>query len=231
MKGQKAVVLLSGGLDSSTLLHQLLFEEFSVTGLTIDYGQRHRRELLAAIQIAEKAGVDHKLIHMDSALRPIFAEARSSQVGSFVPVPEGHYADETMKATIVPNRNMLLLAVAGALAESIGAGFVAYAAHAGDHPIYPDCRPEFYESCELTLVYATDGRVRLYAPFGKITKTDIVKRGSHYKVPFHLTYSCYAGRPEHCGKCGTCVERREAFRDSGVLDPTLYETEITGTPA
>lgn len=134
-----------------------------------------------------------------------------------------------MQQTIVPNRNMLLLSVAGALAASLvqvpeypDKAIVAYAAHAGDHAIYPDCRPEFYESCAETLFQATGGAVTLYAPFGTITKKDIVERGHLMRVPFALTYSCYEGGERHCGLCGTCVERREAFAEAGVEDPTEY---------
>jgi len=125
-----------------------------------------------------------------------------------------------MKLTIVPNRNMLLIAVAGAFAVSRKANVVAYAAHAGDHAIYPDCRQEFVESCARTLHLATD--VELLAPFASISKTEIVRRGAKLDVPFEFTYSCYEGGLAHCGACGTCFERREAFRDAGVPDPTEY---------
>jgi 7-cyano-7-deazaguanine synthase len=218
---KRAVVLLSGGLDSSTLLHQLLYEDFEVTALAVRYGQRHSYELTAANHIAELAGVP--LVVCAADFGPIFASARSSQVGARVDVPEGHYADEAMKLTIVPNRNMLLLSMAGALAVSVAASVVAYAAHAGDHPIYPDCRPEFVALFDTTLRSATGDAVRLYAPFVGISKTDIVRRGAQLRVPFEHTYSCYAGRAAHCGRCGTCYERREAFRDARVPDPTTYD--------
>jgi 7-cyano-7-deazaguanine synthase len=129
-----------------------------------------------------------------------------------------------MKLTIVPNRNMLLLSMAAARAISVGADTVAYAAHAGDHAVYRDCRPEFYESCDETIQLATGDAVSMYAPFIEITKTDIAQRGAQLKAPMHLTYSCYKGRSLHCGKCGTCVERIEAFQDAGVTDPTEYES-------
>jgi 7-cyano-7-deazaguanine synthase len=223
-----AVALLSGGIDSSTLVAQLLFEDFAVQALSIDYGQRHRKELSAAGNVAAALNVPLTIVDLSTALIPVFRGSGSSQVGQLADVPHGHYAAENMKTTIVPNRNMLLLAIAGALAESIKKPgekvAVAYAAHAGDHVIYPDCRPDFYESCGETLLKATDGDVSLYAPFGKITKTDIVQRGAQLKVPFGLTYSCYEGRDYHCGRCGTCHERQEAFRDSGVPDPTTYLT-------
>jgi 7-cyano-7-deazaguanine synthase len=217
------VVLLSGGLDSSVLLHQLRFEEYECIGLAVDYGQRHARELISAEEVARAAGVPLKTAHLQHALRPIFVNASSSQVGRLEEVPYGHYAAETMKTTIVPNRNMLLLSIAGALAVSCGARHVAYAAHAGDHAIYPDCRPEFTAVMRSALSLANEPPIHLITPFIGITKADIVRRGSALKVPFILTYSCYEGSySQHCGRCGTCTERREAFAEAGVEDPTVY---------
>jgi 7-cyano-7-deazaguanine synthase len=239
-----AVVLLSGGLDSSTLLAQLRFEDFECSTLAVNYGQRHERELASADAVALHYGVPFHVVDLAEALSPIFASARSSQVGQRDSVPHGHYAAESMKTTIVPNRNFMLLGIAGALAESIGARVVAYAAHAGDHFIYPDCRPEFIGAARQALQLGTDWDgswnfdvprelgsrgVTLYTPFSRITKTDIVRRGAMLKVPFELTWSCYdpqGGTPEHCGLCGTCVERREAFREAGVVDPTSYAVAV-----
>jgi 7-cyano-7-deazaguanine synthase len=221
---RKAVVLLSGGLDSTVLMYSLLFEDFEVVALSVRYGQKHERELVAARVSASTAKVP--LVHVDAAasLFPVFEHATSSQVGTQgIAVPHGHYADESMKLTVVPNRNMLLLSIAGALAASIGARTVAYAAHAGDHPIYPDCRPEFMAAASDALRLGS--QIDLYAPFANISKTDIVRRGSKLRIPFDLTYSCYEGRPTHCGLCGTCFERREAFREAGVPDPTPYEAQ------
>jgi len=224
---RRAVSLLSGGLDSSTLLYQLKFEGFEPTALLVDYGQRHAVELGSAEAICAHADVPYKILNLSAAFGPLFAGAQSSQVGAKVAVPHGHYAAENMKTTIVPNRNMMLLAMAGALAETIGAEIVAYAAHAGDHTIYPDCRPEFYESCAQTLFKATNGRVTLYAPFGMITKGDIAKRARGLRVPIESTWSCYDPQYVeweflHCGKCGTCVERKEAIAEAYDRDPTKY---------
>lgn len=224
---RRAVSLLSGGLDSTTLLYQLKFEGFEPTALIVDYGQRHAIEMTKAQVICAVANIPFKQLNLSAAFGPLFAGAQSSQVGAKVDVPHGHYAAENMKTTIVPNRNMMLLAMAGALAETIGAEVVAYAAHAGDHTIYPDCRPEFYESCAQTLFKATDGRVTLYAPFGTITKGDIAKRAKGLRVPVELTWSCYDPQFEtgmfiHCGKCGTCVERKEAMAEAFDVDPTKY---------
>jgi 7-cyano-7-deazaguanine synthase len=224
---KRAIVLLSGGMDSSVLLSHMKFEDYEVTALSVDYGQRHERELASAQAIAEAASVPLVRLELAVALAPIFMHSKSSQVNSDIAVPHGHYAAESMKTTIVPNRNMLLLSLAGALAESVRgqeeACVIAYAAHAGDHAIYPDCRPSFYGACNRTIEEATDYWVKLYAPFGNITKTDIAKRGAQLGVPFELTYSCYEGRDLHCGLCGTCVERKEAFKDAGIADPTRYE--------
>jgi 7-cyano-7-deazaguanine synthase len=217
----KTVVLLSGGLDSSTLVYWLLNRDLEVVALSVRYGQRHACELLAARAVAKHAGVHLVELDLEKSLAEVFAGAKSSQVGSKTAVPIGHYADETMKLTIVPNRNMLLLALAGALAVSIGAPSVAYAAHSGDHAIYPDCRPEFAQAMAKAL--ALGSTIDLVTPFVTISKTEIVRQGTKLRVPFELTYSCYAGRTEHCGVCGTCYERQEAFRDAGVSDPTKYE--------
>jgi 7-cyano-7-deazaguanine synthase len=218
---EKAVVLLSGGLDSTVLCAQLLFEDIQVHALVVDYGQRHRQEIDAARAVILELGIPSSMVKIDPDL---FFGAHSSQTNPGVAVPEGHYAAENMKLTIVPNRNMLLLSMAAARAISVGADTVAYAAHAGDHAVYPDCRPEFYESCDETIQLATGDAVSMYAPFIEITKTDIAQRGAQLKAPMHLTYSCYKGRSLHCGKCGTCVERIEAFQDAGVTDPTEYES-------
>jgi 7-cyano-7-deazaguanine synthase len=210
-------------MDSTVLLYQLLADDIAVTALLVDYGQRHDRELTSAEEIATRAGVPYITAQLASALGPVFIHAKSSQVGQLEDVPEGHYEEETMKTTIVPNRNMFLIALAGMLAESIGADGVAYAAHAGDHAIYPDCRPEFVEAAGSALFRATDGKVALYAPFQYFTKASIARIGHDLDAPLNLTYSCYKGADgSHCGVCGTCTERREAFQLAGVFDPTTY---------
>ena len=140
-----------------------------------------------------------------------------------MPVPHGHYAAENMKLTVVPNRNMLMLAAAGAWAISLKADTIAYAAHAGDHAIYPDCREEFTRPMSEALWNADWHHVALERPFIHITKANIVSVGKEHNAPMSLSYSCYEGKEEHCGLCGTCQERRSAFRDAGVDDPTEYD--------
>ena len=214
----RTALIYSGGVDSTVLLAHLLAEGREVHCLSVDYGQRHRRELEAARAICAHYGIDHRLADL-RALAPLFG---SNALTGGVKVPEGHYEEESMKATVVPNRNMLLISVATAWAVSLRAESVAYGAHGGDHAIYPDCRPEFAEALDRAVRLADWHEVRLERPFVKMDKADIVRRGAELDVPFGLTWSCYVGGERHCGKCGTCVERKEAFRLAGVADPTDY---------
>jgi 7-cyano-7-deazaguanine synthase len=222
MDGKKTVVLLSGGLDSSTLLYDVLRAEGdkNTISLSVHYGQRHWRELAAAYAISKRARVQHVTVDVPQT---IWDGASSSQVGVKEDVPHGHYADESMKVTVIPNRNMLLLATAAAVALSRGALRLAYAAHAGDHAIYPDCRPAFIDAMRLAFKVCAYEPLELYTPFNFMTKADVVLKGHHLSVPLELTYSCYEGNERHCGRCGTCVERREAFQVAKVDDPTEYE--------
>ena len=214
----KTVLIFSGGLDSTVLLYSLLDQGHTVSALSIDYGQRHARELVAASSIARVAKVPHRVVDA-SSLRPLLAG--SSQT-SDVPVPFGHYTDQSMKVTVVPNRNMLMLSIATAWAISLKFDAIAYGAHAGDHAIYPDCRLQFVDAMRAALKLADWSPIELHAPFLSFTKANIVSIGHKLRVPFELTYSCYTGAPVHCGECGTCVERREAFQLAQVLDPTTY---------
>jgi 7-cyano-7-deazaguanine synthase len=218
---KSAVVLLSGGMDSSVLLAQTIFEDFSVIPVSIVYGQRHVKELRAADLISEHYDIPanrrQKIILQDNVLK---AE-KSSQTGN-APVPHGHYAEETMKATVVPNRNMVFLSIAVAQAIAFGAEEVRYAAHAGDHAIYPDCREDFIDAMRKAIALCDWNPPRLVAPFSTISKADIVNRGLQLRVPFRKTWTCYEGNDLACGKCGTCVERLEAFALVGVADPLEY---------
>ena len=225
MSDKQAVVLLSGGLDSSTLFYDLLSQGYTVAGIGIDYGQRHGKELSAAMQIAQMAAArfgarTNFTTQSFPSLRHVLSG--SSQTDSLVPVPHGHYADASMKATVVPNRNMILLAIATGYAVSLNYPTVAYAAHAGDHPIYPDCRPEFADAMARAMRLASYEPISLYRPYIDISKTDIASRAYELDVPIEQTWSCYEGLDVHCGKCGTCVERIEAIRDAGIEDPTQY---------
>lgn len=215
----KSVAIFSGGLDSTVLLHELLAAGDEVLALSIDYGQRHRIELEYARRTVEKLGISWQRADL-SAVAPLLAG--SSQTSSDIAVPHGHYAEETMKLTVVPNRNMIMLAVAGGWAISLKADRLAYGAHTGDHAIYPDCRPEFVAAMRNALSLADWHHLELFCPFLHLDKAGIVARGAELGADFSSTYSCYEGGDVHCGACGTCVERREAFQKAGVPDPTPY---------
>lgn len=216
---EKAVVLVSGGMDSATLIRWMQNHGYDVHGLSINYGQRHKVELHAAGNVCQHLDVPWRVADL-TVLRQFIA--RGALTGD-AEVPEGHYEDESMKQTVVPNRNMILLSIAAGYAIQIEARSLGYAAHAGDHAIYPDCRVEFADAMEEALKLCDFEPVKLLRPFVMWTKSDIAKYGARHKVPYEMTWSCYKGGTKHCGKCGTCVERREAFVEAGVPDPTEYE--------
>jgi 7-cyano-7-deazaguanine synthase len=219
------VATVSGGLDSVTLAHTLAADGHDLVCLSFDYGQRHAKEVDFAHACADRLGADHHVVDLRSVGALL---AGSALTDPSVAVPEGHYTDASMAVTVVPNRNAIMLAVAVGVATARGAAAVAAAVHAGDHTIYPDCRPAFIEAAEHEARLANEGFIadgfRILAPFVEISKADIVRRGAALGVPFAETWSCYIGGERHCGRCGTCVERREAFELAGVDDPTVYET-------
>lgn len=219
----RAVVSLSGGLDSTVLAHHLHARGELIECVAVDYGQRHRVELRYASAIAARLGVPFTVVDLSGLASTVMGD--SSQTDPNVPVPHGHYADASMRVTVVPNRNMMLLAVATATAITAGGDAVAYAAHAGDHAIYPDCRPEFADAMAQAMALAHYTPITLARPFIGWSKADIVREGARLGVPFAETWSCYEGGTVHCGQCGTCVERREAFLLAGVPDPTPYAVE------
>ncbi|TMV68394.1 7-cyano-7-deazaguanine synthase, partial [Thioclava sp. BHET1] len=189
--------------------------------VSFNYGQRHAKELDFARAAAERLGVPFDLIDMSA----IGAHLSGSALTDDVTVPDGHYAEETMRITVVPNRNAIMLTIAFGIAAARQFDAVATAVHGGDHFIYPDCRPAFTEAFETMQRHALDGyaSVRLYTPFVNVPKSAIVTAGAAAGTPFAQTWSCYKGGARHCGRCGTCVERREAFHLAGVADPTEYE--------
>jgi 7-cyano-7-deazaguanine synthase len=193
--------------------------------LSFNYGQRHQVELEHAANIACLLSSPHQTIDI-TGLAAVMTG--SSLTDRTVPVPDGHYTDESVRATVVPNRNAIMLDIAVAAAVARKADAVAFGAHAGDHTIYPDCRPEFVELFSSTARRANAGLLSenftVLAPFLKQSKTDIVRIGVALGVPFEHTWSCYRGGDLHCGTCGTCTERREAFQHSGFADPTVYAT-------
>jgi len=220
MKQSKTVLIYSGGIDSTVLLYDLLNSGHDVQALSVNYGQRHSKELDCAKSLCKQLNVEHHVADL-TALNPLLSG--SSLTSPHVQVPEGHYEDESMKATVVPNRNMILLSIATGWAMSTGASSVSYAAHSGDRAIYPDCRKEFSDAMNSVMEIAGWDKVSLNRPFSSLTKADIVKLGDELDVPFEQTWSCYKGGQVHCGVCGTCVERREAFQLAGVTDPTIYD--------
>lgn len=217
------LVVCSGGLDSVTLAYKVAAEGRLGRLLSFDYGQRHKKELGFAAKAAVALGVPHEVIDISGVGARLSGSALTDP--SHQEVPDGHYAEETMRVTVVPNRNAIMMTIAFGLAASAGQDAVALAMHGGDHFIYPDCRPAFIAAFRAMQAQALDGmwRIALEAPFLEIDKAGIVTEGDRVGVPFAETWSCYKGAAVHCGRCGTCVERQEAFHLAGVADPTRYE--------
>lgn len=217
--GIKAVTIISGGMDSVTLAHDLKAQGYDQHLISFNYGQRHKKELKYAHEAAVDLGCKHDIIMLDSVKR-LFTG--SSLTDSSISVPEGHYAADTMKATIVPNRNAIMLSIAWGVAISDGADVVAYGAHAGDHNVYPDCRQEFVVSLQAALQIGTETYIQFARPYIGISKTDILKLGLALGVDYSKTWSCYQGGEVACGRCGTCTERLESFSQVGQEDPIPY---------
>ncbi|QBX35611.1 7-cyano-7-deazaguanine synthase QueC [Paracoccus liaowanqingii] len=214
-------LVCSGGLDSVSLAHVLAGQGRLSRIVSFDYGQRHRKELDFAASCARRLDVPFHLVDLSGLGTALSGSALTDDLA----VPDGHYAEETMRVTVVPNRNAIMLSVAFGIAAARGDAAVAAAVHGGDHFIYPDCRPAFTDAFAAMQDAALDGyaRIALHVPFVHATKADIVAAGARAGTPFAQTWSCYKGGLHHCGRCGTCVERREAFDLAGVADPTDYE--------
>lgn len=215
---QKALAIVSGGLDSVTLAYHLSSLGYDLHLLSFDYGQRHKKELDFAAVCAAALGAKWDVIDLSSVGRLLKGSALTDDIA----VPDGHYAAPSMAVTVVPNRNAIMLAVAFGVAVAEQVERVCIGVHAGDHFIYPDCRPEFVYSFGEMERFANDGGPILYAPFLDKSKADIVSIGALLGVPYQNAWSCYKGGEVHCGTCGTCVERKEAFVLAGVTDPTIY---------
>lgn len=215
-----SVIIYSGGLDSTTLL----YEEEARVGLavTFDYGSNHaERETACARYHCERLGIEHLVVPLDFMKR-YFTSALTAGADQ---VPDGRYDEDNMRSTVVPFRNGVMLAVACGLAESRGLKRVLIANHGGDHALYPDCRAGFVEAMGAAMQAGTYEGIGLAAPYTNLTKADIVERGAKLGVDYGKTYSCYRGGARHCGHCGTCTERREAFKLAGIADPTEYENK------
>lgn len=216
---KNVVVIYSGGMDSYTVLHKALRDGKTVHALSFDYGQRHKKELEYAARVCESLHIPHKVVDI-SAINSLIG---GSSLTSDVAVPEGHYEEPSMKQTVVPNRNMILLSMAVGYAVSLEANEVYYGAHSGDHAIYPDCRPEFVEKMSDVCRIANYTAVEIVTPYIDVSKTAILTDGLNMGLNYGETWTCYNGREKACGKCGACQERLEAFKDNGLVDPLEYE--------
>lgn len=215
---KNAILILSGGVDSVTLLYD--YQDQIALAVSFDYGSNHNaREIPFAKLHCERLGIAHMVIPL-SFMAEHF---KSSLLEGSEAIPEGNYDDDNMKSTVVPFRNGIMLSIAVGLAESRGLKHVMMANHGGDHAIYPDCRPEFVDAFSEAARTGTYEGVTLLSPYTNLTKADIVRRGKALNIDYSETWSCYKGGDKHCGLCGTCRERREAFAEAGVEDNTLYE--------
>ena len=213
-----SVLILSGGMDSTTMLYE--YKERIAIAVSFDYGSKHNaKELQCASYHCERLGINHMIIPL-AFMQKYF---KSSLLIGGEEIPEGSYDDENMKSTVVPFRNGIMLAIAAGIAESNGLKHVMMANHGGDHAIYPDCRPQFVDSMSQAISAGTYEHLNVLAPYTNITKTDIALRGKQLGIDYGHTWSCYKGGEKHCGKCGTCVERKEALRGAGIEDMTEYE--------
>lgn len=216
---QKVVVIYSGGMDSFTVLHNAIRAGHEVYALSFNYGQRHVKELICAQAVCQELGIHHKIVDI-SAINQLIG---GSSLTDDIEVPEGHYAADNMKSTVVPNRNMILLSLAVGYAVSLEAQAVYYGAHSGDHFIYPDCRPEFVQKMNDVCQIANYEPVDIISPYLQQTKIDILKDGLAMGLDYSKTWTCYNGREKACGKCGSCQERLEAFTLNQAIDPLPYE--------
>ena len=215
----KSVLILSGGLDSTTLLYDLIQQGHQVHAITFDYNQKHKREIKCAKAICRNLAVPQKIIDI-SLLNELAPSCLTREQWE---VPEGNYADENMKQTVVPNRNMVFLSLAAAFAIGIRADHLFYGAHAGDHTIYPDCRPAFVSAMTTAFHLCDWNDVILEVPYLYLSKGAIVRRGLSLGVDYSVTWTCYKGGEKSCGTCGSCDERLAAFREAGATDPLVYE--------
>ena len=212
-----ALIILSGGMDSVTMLYE--YRERIALALTFDYGSNHAENEISCARLhCERLGIRHIIIPLDFIHRYF----TSSLLQGGDAIPEGHYTSENMASTVVPFRNGIMLSIACGMAESNGLKFVMIANHGGDHTIYPDCRDKFIQAMSQAMNAGTDTNVQVFAPYTNITKADIARRGKSLGLDYSETWSCYKGGSVHCGKCGTCIERKEAMVEAGIKDTTKY---------
>lgn len=215
-----SVISLSGGMDSATLLAMCQASALPNLAVSFDYGSKHAKyEQECVRELCKHYSVE--LIQIN--LRNVGGLLSSNLLLQGGDIPEGHYEDESMKLTVVPGRNMIFISILTGIAQSRGAGEVALGIHAGDHAIYPDCRPEFFNSMKQTIAFSTEGQINLVAPFLDMNKISILKWGIDHSVPYQFTRTCYKNQPISCGKCGACQERLEAFLENDQTDPITYQ--------
>lgn len=213
-----SLLVFSGGMDSTTMLYE--FVQRIAMAVSFDYGSNHnQREIACARLHCERLGVPHLVIPLGFMAQHF----HSSLLEGADAVPDGDYNADNMRSTVVPFRNGIMLSVAAGLAETHGLAHVMLANHAGDHAIYPDCRPAFVEAMSNAIMAGTYEGITLLAPYTNLTKAQIAMRGKKFSIDYSETYSCYKGKEHHCGTCGTCIERREALREAGIIDKTVYE--------
>ncbi len=217
----KVLVVLSGGMDSATALGLMVATRGAqyVQTITFNYNSKHNaQENVSAKMLAMHYRVPNELVNL-----PFINELfKSDLLAAGGEIPEGHYEEQSMKRTVVPFRNGIMLSIAAGFAESNGCREIVLGNHAGDHAVYPDCRSEFTTAMASAIALGTSEKIALVAPFVDRSKEYIVRLGRSLDVPYHLTWSCYKGRDHHCGRCGTCVERAEAFHLAGTKDPVKY---------
>jgi 7-cyano-7-deazaguanine synthase len=215
----KVVVIYSGGMDSYTVLNKAMQQGYDVHAVSFNYGQRHSKELLFAKKVCEQHNIEHKIVDISSIKQLIGGSALTDDIE----VPEGHYEEDSMKTTVVPNRNMIMLSMAVGYAVSIQAEAVYFGAHSGDHAIYPDCRTEFVSAMNNVCKIANYQPVEVRAPYLASSKIDILKEGLAMNLDYKDTWTCYNGQEKACGRCGACQERLEAFSENNTVDPIPYQ--------
>jgi 7-cyano-7-deazaguanine synthase len=215
----KVVVIYSGGMDSYTVLNKAMQQGYDVHAVSFNYGQRHSKELLFAKKVCEQYKIEHKIVDISSINQLIGGSALTDDID----VPEGHYEEESMKTTVVPNRNMIMLSMAVGYAVSIEAEAVYFGAHSGDHAIYPDCRTEFVDAMNDVCKIANYQAVEVRAPYLAASKIDILRDGLAMNLDYADTWTCYNGQEKACGRCGACQERLEAFAENNTVDPIAYQ--------
>lgn len=212
-----SLLIYSGGIDSTTMLYE--YRDRIALAVSFDYGSNHNaREIDCARYHCQKLSIPQRIIPLNF----FSGNIRSSLLDGADAIPEGNYDDQNMKSTVVPFRNGIMLSIAAGIAESEGLRHVMIANHAGDHAIYPDCRPGFIAAMSEAIKNGTYEGIDLFAPYTNITKTEIIRHGQQLGIDWSHTWSCYKGLDQHCGLCGTCRERREAFLEAGIPDPTTY---------